>query len=423
MFKKIMCLLCSISFILCSFTTIVCAKTGDDIKVLLNDKYIEFDVKPQLISGRTMVPMRAIFEALGAEIEWHEETRSVSAYKDGVEMHIVLDDNRMQVGYRIIILDVPAIEKSGRTLVPVRAVSEAFNCSVGWDEKKSTVTIKTKDTDKLLPLDSNYISATNLDSVEGEKTTVATGYKKILGNKLIKWENNDNRDLHLSARIYHEMLDDDTEITLSVRVSEKAKRNEYTTYNTNVILNKSNEFSDVQLNIPFSRYTWEKYLINGILKNKPVTICYSLYYGDKYLCETFVDFEYTYASEKLIANRILYSKPLLRGVNSLGEQVQAGYEYVSYANLAKIVCSIGLDFDINNIYDENGYVYVFPYKFHILKENKEISSLQSFSLVGDKKLEFSYGGEYKVKMNGDYTFVVTLFDDIVSQTSFEVNLP
>ena len=294
--RKMLFVMLTLVIISCSFNVTVGAE--ENIKVMLNDEYISFDVQPQLIKGRTMVPMRAIFEALGAEIEWHEETRSVSAVKDGVEMLITLDDNRMRVGYRQIILDVPAVEIGGRTLVPVRAVSEAFNCNVGWDEETSTVSIKTKESNLLLPIDPNYITANKIVSVDGEKTFIKKGYLTVQGNNLIKWENSDNRDLHLSARVYHEMLDDDTEITLTVRVSEKAKRNEYTSYNTNVVLSKSSEYSDIQASMPFSRYTWEKYLINGILENKPVSICYSLYYGDKFLGETLVDFEYTYASEK-----------------------------------------------------------------------------------------------------------------------------
>lgn len=420
-FKKIILSMLFAVTILCSFGFVAGAE--EDIKVLLNDKYIEFDVKPQLLSGRTMVPMRAIFEALGAEIEWHEETRSVTAVKDGTQMRIVLDDNRMQVGYRIIILDVPAVEIGGRTLVPVRAVSEAFDCTVGWDEKSSTVAIKTKDTDKLLSLDSNYISANKFESVDGKKTYIKRGLTQVAGNKLIEWENSDVKDLYLSARVHHEMLDDDTEITLTVRVSEKAKRNEYTSYDTNVLLSKSSEFSDVQISVPFSRYTWEKYLIKGILENKPVTICYSLYYGDKFLSEVFVDFEYTYASEKEVANRILYAKPLLKGVNSLDEQVQSGREFVSYANLAKIVCSVDIEFDVNSIYDENGYLYIFPFKFHVWGNGEDIAGLQSFALVGDEKLEFSYGGDYRAKMKGDYIFLISLFDIIVSQAEFTVKLP
>ena len=43
----------------------------NSIKVLLNGEYVNFDVEPQLVNGRTMVPFRAIFEAMGATVEWN----------------------------------------------------------------------------------------------------------------------------------------------------------------------------------------------------------------------------------------------------------------------------------------------------------------------------------------------------------------
>ena len=49
---------------------------NDDITVCLNGEYIEFDVKPQIIDGRTMVPIRAIFETFGATVLWENETQT-----------------------------------------------------------------------------------------------------------------------------------------------------------------------------------------------------------------------------------------------------------------------------------------------------------------------------------------------------------
>ena len=56
-------------FIVLSMTSFA----SDSIKVKLDGKTISFDVEPQIVEGRTMVPLRAIFEAMGAEIEWDEE--------------------------------------------------------------------------------------------------------------------------------------------------------------------------------------------------------------------------------------------------------------------------------------------------------------------------------------------------------------
>ena len=118
------------------------------------------------------------------------------------------------------------MEIGGRTLVPVRAVSEAFDCTVGWDEKSSTVSIKTKDTDKLLSLDLNYISANKFESVDGKKTYIKRGLTQVAGNKLIEWENSDVKDLYLSARVHHEMLDDDSATSYLYNVEKQLEKHQ-----------------------------------------------------------------------------------------------------------------------------------------------------------------------------------------------------
>ena len=112
------------------------------IKVLLNGERIAFDVQPQIIDSRTMVPMRAIFEELGAIIEWDSTTRTVIGKKDDIVIKLTIEDNKMYLNDKVIELDVPAKITDNRTLVPVRAVSEAFECKVDWDETTKTVIIE-----------------------------------------------------------------------------------------------------------------------------------------------------------------------------------------------------------------------------------------------------------------------------------------
>ena len=70
---------------------------ADNIKVMLDDEYITFDVEPQIIEGRTMVPLRAIFEAMGAEIEWDGDTQTVAAVKDETVVVAVIGSNIIYV--------------------------------------------------------------------------------------------------------------------------------------------------------------------------------------------------------------------------------------------------------------------------------------------------------------------------------------
>lgn len=111
------------------------------ISVLLNGNTIAFDVHPQIINNRTMVPVRAIFEALGASVEWNQETQTVTAIKGGTTVKLTIDSDTMYVNDTVTAIDSPACIIDDRTLVPVRAVSEAFNIKAEWDENTRTVTL------------------------------------------------------------------------------------------------------------------------------------------------------------------------------------------------------------------------------------------------------------------------------------------
>lgn len=112
------------------------------IKVLVNGQKVNFDVYPQIENGRTMVPMRAIFEALGATVEWNNETRSVTSVKDDVTISLAIDSTELYVNGSVKTLDVPACIINNRTMVPVRAISEAFGCEVKWNNDERIVVIE-----------------------------------------------------------------------------------------------------------------------------------------------------------------------------------------------------------------------------------------------------------------------------------------
>ena len=113
------------------------------IKVVLNGTELSFEVPPQIIGGRTMVPMRRIFEALGAEIEWAGDSQTITAVKNDIVIIMQINNNAMKVNGREITLDVPPQVVNDRTLVPVRAVAEGLNAEVTWDVETQTVRITT----------------------------------------------------------------------------------------------------------------------------------------------------------------------------------------------------------------------------------------------------------------------------------------
>jgi len=115
--------------------------SGSVITVRVNGKNVAFDQTPIIEDGRTLVPLRAIFESLGADVNWNNETRTVTASKGSIKISLQIGSSQMDVNGTAKTLDVPAKIIGGRTLVPVRAISEAFECAVNWDGKTKTVII------------------------------------------------------------------------------------------------------------------------------------------------------------------------------------------------------------------------------------------------------------------------------------------
>lgn len=128
--------------ILSSMVTLpVSAATDDDIQVFLNGQKISFDVPPMIMNDFTMVPMRAIFEALGYKVVWDDANKSITAINDENTIFMKLLSNEMTYNDTTITLAIPPVNINGRTLVPVRAISETSGYNVSWDTTNRTVII------------------------------------------------------------------------------------------------------------------------------------------------------------------------------------------------------------------------------------------------------------------------------------------
>lgn len=120
---------------------VVTTPVQDTISVLVNGVAISFDQPPVIQDGRTLVPLRAIFEALGAEVAWDGTTNTVAAARSGIGISLQIGANEMYKNGTAIAVDVPAQIMNGRTMVPVRVIAEAFGAEVQWDAQSRTVLI------------------------------------------------------------------------------------------------------------------------------------------------------------------------------------------------------------------------------------------------------------------------------------------
>lgn len=112
------------------------------ISVYVDDNPVVSDVAPTMVSDRVLLPVRAVFEALDAEVNYiHEENKVVAVRRDKVVEHII-GTNTMTVNGEVKTFDVPSMLTNGRTLVPLRACAEAFDLEVNWDGNTERVDVK-----------------------------------------------------------------------------------------------------------------------------------------------------------------------------------------------------------------------------------------------------------------------------------------
>ena len=121
---------------------------ADDQNVSLQingENLILTDARPEFKAGRTFIPARIAFEALGAAVDWEQSTKSVIAVKDDITVVMSLGSTTAEVTKngetKEVQMDVAPYSKGGRTYVPVRFAAEALNCVVGWDGSNHTVII------------------------------------------------------------------------------------------------------------------------------------------------------------------------------------------------------------------------------------------------------------------------------------------
>lgn len=152
------------------------ALAADNMSVYVNSQKVYYDVQPQTINGRIMVPMRATFSALGADVTYHKELGAISAQKGNDRVVMLLGEKRMGVfeistneAKKFVDSDVAPTVINGRTLIPLRAVSDCFDCDITWNNQTKSAYITfadantNKETSRYNPEDDDLVSPEQFD--------------------------------------------------------------------------------------------------------------------------------------------------------------------------------------------------------------------------------------------------------------------
>lgn len=112
------------------------------VSVMINGQPLQSDVKPFVnADGRTMLPIRAISEALGAQVQWDNTTQTATLTLGEKIVKVAIGQKNVDVNGTQVPMDTAAVVKDGRTLLPVRAVGEALGAKIGWDQNTKTVSV------------------------------------------------------------------------------------------------------------------------------------------------------------------------------------------------------------------------------------------------------------------------------------------
>jgi copper amine oxidase domain protein len=164
---------------------LIITKSVFAIDIYYKDKIVPTDTSPVIKDGRTLVPISSIAKSMNATVSWNSSTKTATIVKDSIKIEMVLGTKDVSIskeGQKTqLVLDVAAKSINGRTMVPVRAISEIFGSKVVWDKEtssilidstspKKTETTSPKNTDTVSPKDSSNLEKTILNSIKGHRT-------------------------------------------------------------------------------------------------------------------------------------------------------------------------------------------------------------------------------------------------------------
>ncbi|MDQ6421984.1 stalk domain-containing protein [Paenibacillus sp. LHD-117] len=136
----------SIAIILAFGTVPFTAVAAEAISVVLDGSKLSFDVQPQTVSGRTVVPYRTLAEKVGAKVSWDQKTKKITVAKGTKTVELTLNSKTAKLNGTSVTLDVAPFVKNGVTLVPLRFIGESLGLWVSWNGSTKTVSLESKKT-------------------------------------------------------------------------------------------------------------------------------------------------------------------------------------------------------------------------------------------------------------------------------------
>ncbi len=139
--KRILSVLLLALILIASQSLIASAQVQAPISVLIDGLSLNLEVLPVIQNDRTLVPFRAIAEAMNIDVSWDDQTSTVNATDGKTTVRLQIDNRTAYLNNTPMTLDVAPQIVDGRTLIPLRFFSEAYKCQVNWNSALNQVSI------------------------------------------------------------------------------------------------------------------------------------------------------------------------------------------------------------------------------------------------------------------------------------------
>ncbi|MEW6183161.1 MAG: copper amine oxidase N-terminal domain-containing protein [Bacillota bacterium] len=286
------CFALAVGLLLLVLFPLTAAAGQNDVKLSINNQLIYVDVNPVISQGRTLVPLRGIFEGMGAAVEWDAATKTITATKGDVVMKLVINNTTAVVNGTPVKLDVPAKIVNGRTMVPVRFISESLGAQVDWDSATKIIAIRDATVQPV-----NYEAL--YDAMKGSRNSRC----QFDFDEHITF-NGQSGDMRLtgSAEVYGSDMHFDGNLSMNILTVNKTSKIE-TVLKDGTIYTRMDDQPWVTAEMPLTQEEWTEMSVSedaftalirsvpvkqeeGVLNGEPVTV-YTIYTGKAELTQLF----------------------------------------------------------------------------------------------------------------------------------------
>lgn len=205
--RKFISILLSLLLILNTLTTVFAVGTAitlqvDSNTINIGSRSVTIDTAPVIIDGRTLIPVRGVSEAMGGNVDWNNDTKTVTITLGSNKVEMTIDSKTAYFNNKAQTLDVAPVVLNGRTMLPARFIAESFGFNVNWDNDTKTISItprqettteittveESTETTTVEKTESDSKSLVVYFSKTGTTERIANEIKDITGSDIVKIE-------------------------------------------------------------------------------------------------------------------------------------------------------------------------------------------------------------------------------------------